>query len=113
MTENFANLGLLLGGYFHQDWDLEGTTDADVILAFRRVGSADQVEATVLDVDQAIQFCVAYPLKADETLARLGCEYYYQADGLTGAAWLQRLRTLLLSPMPHVLDVSDGSDPID
>lgn len=100
MTERFVNLGRLLGGYFHQDWDIEGSTDAEVILAFCQAVPADQIEATVFDVDQVLELCAGDALKADELLASLGCEYYYQADGLTGIAWLERVRSLLLSPAP-------------
>jgi hypothetical protein len=100
MTENFVHLEILLGGYFHQDWDVEGATDADVILAFRQAEAADQIEATIFEVNQVLQLCAGEPLKADEILAGLGCEYYYQADDLTGISWLERVRSLLLSPHP-------------
>jgi len=101
MTESFVNLERLLGGYFHQDWDMEGATDADVILAFRQAEAASQIEATISEVNQVLQLCAGEPLKADELLAGLGCEYYYHADGLTGIAWLERVRSLLLSPDPQ------------
>lgn len=98
MTQSFVNLERLLAGYFHQDWDIEGETDADVILAFRQSEPADQIEATIFDANQVLQLCAGEPFKVDELLASLGCEYYYQADGLTGISWLERIRSLLLSP---------------
>ena len=101
MTENFANFERLLGGYFHQDWDTAGATDADVILAFRRAEPTGQVAATAFEIGQVLQLYPGDPSKLDELLSRLGCEYYYQADGLTGIAWLERVRALLLSPDPQ------------
>lgn len=98
MTECFVNLERLLGGYFHQDWDMAGATDADVILAFRQAEPADQIEATIFELNQVLQLYAGEPLKADELLAGLGCEYYYHSDGLTGISWLERVRSLLLSP---------------
>ncbi|WP_139330653.1 contact-dependent growth inhibition system immunity protein [Rhizobium sp. RU33A] len=98
MTESFVNLERLVAGYFHQDWDIEGASDADVILAFRRAEAAEQVEATISEVNQVLQLCAGEPLKADELLAGFGCEYYYHADDLTGISWLERVRSLLSSP---------------
>lgn len=101
MTERFKNLEQLLGGYFHQDWDMEGATDAEVIVAFRRAASVDQIEATIAEVDHILRRFSRDPLKIEELLAALGCEYYYQADGLTGQEWLQRVHSLLNTPEPR------------
>ena len=103
MTERFKNLEQLLGGYFHQDWDMEGATDADVIVAFRRAASVDQIEATIAEVDHILRRFSGDSLKIEELLAALGCEYCYQADGPSGQEWLQRVHSLLNTPEPRPL----------
>ncbi|GAA3105054.1 hypothetical protein GCM10010520_57420 [Rhizobium viscosum] len=101
MTERFDKLEQLLGGYFHQDWDTEGANDAEVIAAFRRTEPVNQIEATIAEIDHLLQLFTGDPLKIEELLGALGCEYYYQAYGLNGQEWLQRVRSLLLSPEPQ------------
>ncbi|MBB3313473.1 hypothetical protein FHT78_005265 [Rhizobium sp. BK196] len=101
MTVRFEKLEQLMGGYFHQDWDTEGASDAEVISAFRRAEPVNQIEATIVEIDHLLWLFTRNPLKIEEHLAALGCEYYYQAHGLNGQEWLQRVRSLLLSPEPH------------
>lgn len=87
-----------MSGYFNQDWDITGPTDAEAILAFRRTEPSAQVEATILEVDQVLLSSGGDSSAVDELLTSLGCEYFYRADGLTGISWLERVRSLLLSP---------------
>ncbi|WP_147290474.1 contact-dependent growth inhibition system immunity protein [Pannonibacter phragmitetus] len=101
MTERFATLEQLLGGYFHQDWDIAGETDIDVILAFRQEESAGLVNDLMSEIDLLLQLNASDPSKIDDILASLGCEYYYQSAGLTGFSWLERVRSLLASPEPQ------------
>lgn len=95
MTDQFERLQQLMSGYFHQDWDIEGETDDAVVSAFRRTSTPEQVSATVGELDRLIQLCLIGQVEAEKILASLGCEYYYQADSLTGLEWLERVRSLL------------------
>ncbi|MBW9056675.1 contact-dependent growth inhibition system immunity protein [Rhizobium mesosinicum] len=101
MTERFEKLEQLMGGYFHQDWDIQGASDAEVIAAFRRAEPVNQIEATIAEIDHLLELVNGDPLKIEKILAALGCEYDYQALGLNGQVWLQRVHSLLLSSEPQ------------
>ncbi|MEW9524416.1 hypothetical protein MRBLRH8O_002238 [Agrobacterium radiobacter] len=55
MTKRSEKFEQLLGGYFHQDWDIEGEKDSDVIVAFRQAVPAVEIEATIAEVDRMLQ----------------------------------------------------------
>lgn len=95
MIDNFNNLRLLLSEYFHQDWSLEGRTDAEVVNNFSISEPEAQKELTILDIDRIIEAHSKDECKIEEILAELGCFYYYEDDGLTAGEWLKRLRYLL------------------
>lgn len=97
MTQRYLNLGRLLSGYFNQDWDFTWASDAEVILAFRRAEPSAQVDATIVELEQLLMSSGDDPSVVDEILTSLGCEYFYEADGLTGISWLERMKYLLLS----------------
>ncbi|WP_160007344.1 contact-dependent growth inhibition system immunity protein [Rhizobium sp. 18055] len=98
MAKNFENLEHLLGGYFHQDWDVEGANDAEVISAFQRTEPVKRIEVTIAEIDHILQLFTGDASKIEELLTAWGCEYYYQTDGLSGQEWLQRVRSLLMEP---------------
>ncbi|MFT6774950.1 MAG: hypothetical protein ACJA1L_002666 [Paracoccaceae bacterium] len=72
VTERFVNLEILIGGYFHQDWNIERANDVEIILASRQAEPADLMEATVFEVEKLFRLCAGDPLKFDEFLASFG-----------------------------------------
>jgi hypothetical protein len=52
-----------IAGYFHQDWDLDGDDDGEVIGSFVEGESMEHVQ-------------------------EVGCAFRHQADGYSGAEWL-------------------------
>jgi hypothetical protein len=51
----FPFLDALIGGWFHQDFDIEGDTLAAVIAAFRRVSNADDWAETRADIARLLR----------------------------------------------------------
>lgn len=86
----------LFGGYFHQGWDIEGDTDADVVAAFASKLSQDQIKATIDELDDLMRRFPDNGLAIERSLKELRSEYYYQADGLSAMDWLSRIKHLLV-----------------
>ena len=97
MTEKYKQLEQLIGGYFHQDWDIEGENDAEVVTAYLRAITPEKVIATIGEIDLLLEECRAVEGEPENSLRKLGCEYCYQADNLTGSEWLRHIRALLVS----------------
>ena len=88
MTEAESSLGSLLGGYFHQDWDIEGPNAEAVI---RRFASENLREDVVTAKDEA-QALLAAGLGEHElaaTVKALGQDYLPEADGMSYRRWLE------------------------
>lgn len=83
-----------IGGCFNQDWDLDGSTDHEVIQAFRSRANEEHLMEVVSELDRAIRDCENKTVDADKLLKPI-CDYYYPADGLTGLAWMKRIRGFL------------------
>lgn len=97
MNERFGQLKQLIGGYFHQDWDIEGGTDNEVVWAYKRAITPEQLVKTINELDELIKDCSNPSNDPDQLLNGLGCEYCYQSDGLTALKWIRRIRRLLHS----------------
>jgi hypothetical protein len=83
---SYSHLADLVGGWFHQDYDIEGETVADVINAFRAVTPPDQQAA----------LCAEITAFLDEYSARLDEEFQarFQPD-VTPATLSGSTRTFL------------------
>lgn len=85
----------LLSGYFHEDYDIEGATDAEVVTAFARREDITQVEQTLADLrrlaDQAryMSTDLVHAFIYDEAC----CRYVPQEQ--TPEQWIARLRDLV------------------
>lgn len=97
MTANpYPRLADLLGGWFHQDYDIEGETVAEVIGAFRAVTPADQQAALRTDIS-------AFLTEHSETMEE-DFETIFQPDvtpsALSGStrAFLEEIQALLAPP---------------
>jgi hypothetical protein len=90
-----ANLEILksfLGGYFHQDWDLEAS-DADKVIAnyLASKPSTNNIEMIIVQIDQYLNDA-GDDLNIEVGLLRdLGCYYLPSADGLTAHNWLRHV----------------------
>jgi uncharacterized membrane protein len=82
--------GLLLKGYFHQDWTLDGKTALEVLQSFRD----DEPEPVVRQARQEAADLLAKNLDEaalENELERRGLQYYPPGDGLTHRAWLEQV----------------------
>ena len=97
MTANhYPRLADLLGGWFHQDYDIEGETVAEVIGAFRAVTPPDEQAALQTDIS-------AFLTEHSETIEE-DFETIFQPDvtpsALSGStrAFLEEIQALLAPP---------------
>lgn len=97
MTANrYPRLADLLGGWFHQDYDIEGETVVEVIGAFRAVTPADQQAALRTDIS-------AFLTEHSETIEE-DFETIFQPDITPSAfsgstrAFLEEIQALLVLP---------------
>jgi len=51
----YPHLAEVIGGWFHQDFDLEGETVAEIIAAFNKVSTAQQREAVIDEIHEFLQ----------------------------------------------------------
>jgi len=95
MNRVYPNLEQFLSGYFHQDWDIEGGNDSEVVSAYKSNESVENIQSVVMDLGKAIRICEQRDMNADQILQQLGCEYFYKNDGLSGLDWMRRVKALL------------------
>lgn len=90
---HFERLEQFIGGYFHQDWDIEGESDKEVVLSFKRDNTLKDINLLIIDISEVLskktesELCIL--------LNKMGCEYYYQADGKSAKEWLKHLQMIL------------------
>lgn len=99
--KQFGHTQQLISGYFHQDWDIDGSTDEAVIAFFISNETCQHVYDVIADLEDFVAQCDAEKVSADSFLQENGCAYHYQADGLSGIAWLKRILSFLKSPSAH------------
>jgi hypothetical protein len=97
VEEEAEGLRYLIGTYFHQDWDVEGDSAADVLDAF----AAAEAPETRTAVREDAEALLAEDLDDDDLAARLEemglVSYSPEADGLTHREWLALVAERLTS----------------
>lgn len=90
------NLFYFIGGYFHQDWDMDvGAGDADLVVQkFRK----EETQSKLHHVRQELSSLLA--VNSDEehlqqVMEEFGLCYLPEADGYTYRQWLEHVRELL------------------
>jgi CdiI immunity protein len=94
----------LFGGYFHQDWDLEGGTPAEVIERF----VTENPRGVVRGVRDEVRRLLAQGLSESETeriLADAGLAYHPPSGGMTYSAFL----AFVLQQLEGRADAADRS----
>lgn len=94
--EDFPALEQFLGGYLHQDFDLDFGTAEDAVAAFAKEGPHESVRAVCDELDNALAMLDAGREQPEKFLLRLGCYFNPAADGLTVNDWLNRVRKTLM-----------------
>jgi hypothetical protein len=86
-------LETLIGGYFHQDWDIEGPTSDAVLDAFL----ADTTHERLAEVCSELDAVLANPENAEQLLDTWGLRYDYTVEGFSAEGWLKYIRDYLCS----------------
>lgn len=94
MNSVHPSLELLLTGYFHQDWELDASSPAEVIEHFARREPPAAVDAAIASIDQILRRRDSEML-AEAILRDLYCQIDPKGFGLSARAWLQDLRVHL------------------
>lgn len=96
-TDQITNF---LSGYFHEDWEVEAETDAEVVALFQRSGSSScSIEELANELESAAT--KREKEASDEWLLKEhGCYYQPSFDGLKGSDWFRRLAALMRDSVP-------------
>lgn len=89
----YRSLAAFLGGWFHQDFDIEGETVADVVTSYRKTSSETERHAIRDDIDA---FLAANPGPADRAFHETFKPDIDPAGfGQNTREWLTGIRALL------------------
>ena len=89
----WPELGQVLGGYLHQDWDLEADSPDDA-LRLARVESEEQVSAAIEQINELLAGNQS-DAELTEIVERMSAGYSPILDGWTIRAWLVHAKALL------------------
>ncbi|WP_377161914.1 contact-dependent growth inhibition system immunity protein [Roseateles sp. UC29_93] len=53
--QQFPDLASFMGGWFHQDFDIEGDSIQDIVGAFRKEATTQLVQLLVADIDRFLE----------------------------------------------------------
>lgn len=94
--ENYSVIGQLLGCYFHQDWPEEFSNSSEVIQEIINSESRDTLLAGAGELDQLILLNLPEDACREIMIARVGCFFEPESEGLTYANWLLMVRAAFL-----------------
>jgi hypothetical protein len=93
----YPRLWQMFGGYFHQDWDKEGTDWPDVVGNFAKGRPQSELDATAAELDRLVaDFPDDAPLER-ELFCELHCSYAPRPDlgGPSVRVWLAEITAFL------------------
>jgi hypothetical protein len=94
VDREFPHLCQLMGGYFHQDWDLVGPDTESVLEGFASVNTRNEVSLAHSELETLLSRCLDESELA-KNLDTLGCYYYPIGDGITYDEWLRQVAAWL------------------
>ena len=92
---DLPNLFQFFGGYFHQDFALDYTSDEDAVKDFRNEASPDEIAAVVREIDELLSMGYSEEVLRRIAHRELACDYNPSPAGLTMSDWIRRVRDLL------------------
>jgi hypothetical protein len=96
-TDQITNF---LSGYFHEDWEVEAGTDAEVVALFQRSGSSPSSIAALANELESAATKRENEASDEWLLKDHGCYYQPSFDGLSGSDWFRRLAALMRNSLP-------------
>ncbi|CAA9348621.1 MAG: hypothetical protein AVDCRST_MAG68-3550 [uncultured Gemmatimonadetes bacterium] len=101
IAERYPALWCLLAGYFHQDWDVEGSDWPDVLTVFRRDSTPAAAAGAADEIDRLLREYPGEEVLEQVLYGQFGCAYNPRPDlgGPSPRRWLQCLATALRSPV--------------
>jgi|SRR6266446_2484602 len=93
--QQYPHLKHLLGGYLHQDWNLEFSTPEDAIAAFKNAESPETIQGACRELDDLIPLVSTMQDPHTFLWQVLWCYYSPKVAGLTVPVWLERVRQQL------------------
>lgn len=95
----YPRLAAFLGGWLHQDFDLEGETLAEVVAAYRRVSTPAERAGVRAEIDRFLRTADAHRIDA-EFEATFAPDVDPRAFAADAGAFLGLLGALLADPPP-------------
>ncbi|HEY4176748.1 MAG TPA: contact-dependent growth inhibition system immunity protein [Kofleriaceae bacterium] len=83
-----------LGGYFHQDWDLDAKTWHDVVDHYLKDAHAEAAQALANEIRSYLGWRPV-ETKSEPFLAQFSCDYLPSAGGLSDHDWLEQVAAQL------------------
>ena len=100
MNRRFFHLQEFFLCYFHEDWNLDATTTAEVIHEYLACEDEAKIAVVLAELDELLQTTVPEDELRSRMLREYSLSYDPKADGLTMRSWLQSLRDQM-APPPH------------
>lgn len=95
-TNDFAAIQSFLGGYFHEDWELNASEPDHVILRFLSSGpSSEEIDKIVAQIDRYLRSGMNEATLERNLLKDLGCYYLPSADAVSTSGWLNHVINVL------------------
>lgn len=95
--KSYNILGQLLGCYFHQDWPEEFDGSAEVINEIINSESRARLLAGAGELDLLIALKLSEEACREIMIAKVGCFFEPESEGLTYSEWLLMVRAAFLS----------------
>ena len=101
MSDRNETLRQFFGGYFHQDWNLDGAGSwQDVVRQFVKENPVSRVLAVRDALRSWLKETEASPLQS--LPAAFACDYSPRSDGFTDREWVEQIADFLVSQVGHV-----------
>ena len=95
LAKDYSFLDSLIGGWFHQDFDLSGNTLEEIIAAYKKVHGPEDRSGTRADIEKFLREHSEGDI-TEEFVRRFQPGVDPQAWGMSTRDWLLRIRDLLL-----------------
>jgi hypothetical protein len=92
-TWQFPGLFQILGGYLHQDFDLEFASPDEALRA-ASLEASEQIERALAEIDTLLKSGLAHR-ELERIVERLTSGYARELDGWDARAWLTHARAIL------------------